>query len=74
MTQSEVYQALIRDYGAENFGDRCRARDALYNEYGFVPDVTRITIYESIKEEHYIRFGVGRHVYEVTGDRLEKVQ
>lgn len=72
MTISEVYTQLLVTIGAEEFGTRCKARDALYNEYGFTPDLTRIHIYDI--ENDGIRFGVGRHVYQLEGNQLTKVE
>lgn len=74
MNRSQVYKAIIDNYGAENFAQRSRAGYALFNEYGFTTDLSRIQIYEAVEEEKYIRFGVGRHVYELHGSELKKVE
>lgn len=69
---TKVYTQLLDTIGPEEFGIRCIARDALYNEYGFTPDLTRIHIYEFDDNGRYIRFGVGRHVYQVQqGERAK---
>lgn len=62
MNYSKLYEDLFEQIGAEEWKKRSIARGELYNNYGFCPDITRIAIYES--PEQFIRFGVGRHVYE----------
>ena len=72
MNYSKVYEDLIKQIGAEEWKKRNDARFALYNSFGFCPDITRIAIYEA--PEDVIRFGVGRHVYELENNVLTKVE
>ena len=74
MTLTRAYDQIRETYGDEEFTRRSRAGYALFNNYGFTADLTRIHIEEADDERRYLRFTVGRHVYELTGDKLEKVE
>lgn len=72
MNYSKTYEDLFKQIGADEWRQRSIARAALYNNFGFCPDITRIAIYEAPEDE--IRFGVGRHVYSLEGETLTKVE
>lgn len=72
LNYSRVYEGLKEQIGLEEWNKRSRARAALYNNYGFCPDITRIAIYDA--PDNVIRFGIGRHVYELEGSVLTKVE
>lgn len=72
LNYSRVYEGLKEQIGLEEWNKRSHARAALYNNYGFCPDITRIAIYDA--PETVIRFGVGRHVYELENGVLTKVE
>lgn len=68
---AEEFQWLREAIGDEEFHARIRAQEALYNEYGFVPDLTRIRIHDT---DGGICFSVGRHDYQLYGNDLTKTK